>query len=84
MMAPLIIRQGPLIEQAIGEWNDKKGLTIYETNMWKRRKNLHGSVIRWTAIKYPVLSPQFDYNEDGKVQGIKVLSTFSLLPALTA
>ena len=37
--------------------------------MWKRRKNLHGSVIRWTAIKYPVLSPEFLYDEKGNLVG---------------
>ena len=37
--------------------------------MWKRRSNLHGSVIRWTAIKYPVLSPEFVYDKKGNLAG---------------
>ena len=65
----LLLRQGPLIEQPIGEWNKDKGLRIYETDMWRRRNNLHGSVIRWTAIKYPVLSPEFVHDEEGNLAG---------------
>ena len=37
--------------------------------MWKRRKNLYGSVIRWTAIKYPVLSPKFVEDDNGRKRG---------------
>ena len=37
--------------------------------MWKRRNNLHGAVIRWTAIKYPVLSPKLIPDENGNVRG---------------
>ena len=35
--------------------------------MWQRRIDLHGSVIRWTFIKYPILSPQFIYDENENV-----------------
>ena len=48
-------------------WSRVSGLTIHKTNMWKRRKDLHNSIIRGTAIKKQVLLPQFDCKEDGKV-----------------
>ena len=37
--------------------------------MWKRRNNLHGAVIRWTAISYPVLSPKFYEDDNGNLHG---------------
>ena len=37
--------------------------------MWKRRNDLHGSIIRWTAITYPVLSPTFVYDDSGNAHG---------------
>ena len=39
-------RGGPLIEQEIGEWRSSGGLTIFEADMWIRRANLHGAVVR--------------------------------------
>ena len=55
--------------QPIGEWDNANGLNIYQTNMWKRRNNFHGAEIRWTAIKYPVLSPKFVYDDNGNARG---------------
>ena len=45
-MYHLLNRGGPLIEQEIGEWTRSGGLTIFEADMWRRRANLHGAVVR--------------------------------------
>ena len=37
--------------------------------MWRRRGNLHGAIIRFTSVKYPILSPEFYYDSDGNIIG---------------
>ena len=44
-------RGGPLIEQEIGEWTKSGGLIIFEADMWRRRANLHGAVVRKVVQK---------------------------------
>ena len=51
-------RGGPTIEQNIGLWNNFDGLRLYEDNMWRRRGNLHGAVVRFTCQpELPILNP---------------------------
>ena len=35
-----------------GEWNPNEGMTVYEENIWKRRSNLKGRLIRYSGFKY--------------------------------
>ena len=60
-------RGGPLIEQNIGTWRQDEGLMVQEPDMWQRRSNLHGSVIRFTSIHYPVLNTEFIYDENDNI-----------------
>ena len=47
-----------MIEQKIGLWNNVDGLKLYESNMWRRRGNLHGAVVRFTCQPaMPILNP---------------------------
>ena len=45
----LIFRGGPVIEQNIGLWNSYDGLRLYDRELWRRRNNLHGAVVRFTC-----------------------------------
>ena len=45
----LIFRGGPVIEQNIGLWNSYDGLRLYDRDLWRRRNNLHGAVVRFTC-----------------------------------
>ena len=66
-----LVRQGPLIEIELGTWGKEVGLKIYDSDIWQRRKDLHGNVMRWTMIDYPILSPEFMYDKDGNIVGGK-------------
>ena len=59
------------MENEVGTWDKEVGLQIYESDIWQRRKDLRGSVMRWTMIDYPILSPVFVYDEDGNIKGGK-------------
>ena len=39
--------------------------------MWRRRSNLHGAPVRATCIKFPILTPEFYYDNDGNIVGGK-------------
>ena len=39
--------------------------------MWRRRSNLHGAPVRATCIKFPILTPEFYFDEDGNIIGGK-------------
>ena len=56
-----------MIEQDIGKWNTIDGLRMYEENMWRRRVNLHGVVVRATCVNYPVMTPHVSYDTDGNI-----------------
>ena len=48
----------------IGTWSENKGLSVRTTNMWERRTNLNGMLIRVATISYPLLH-ELHYDESG-------------------
>ena len=62
-------RRGPKVMNMIGEWTISSGLVIHEPEMWLRRANLHGVMIRATAIDYPLMSTNFSYDSEGNLIG---------------
>ena len=62
-------RRGPQVKNMIGVWSSSSGLLIHEPEMWLRRNNLHGAMIRATTINYPLLSTNFSNDSEGNLIG---------------
>ena len=51
--------------QTIGTWKQNTGLTTTTSNIWERRNNLEGMVIRVATISWPLLQ-ELQYDESGE------------------
>ena len=52
------------IVRKIGTWNETQGLSVMTTNVWERRTDLDGMLIRVATISYPLLH-ELHYDEPG-------------------
>ncbi len=52
----LRLRNGPTVEQDIGDWTALGGVQLWSPNMWDRRTDLRGALIRSVAVPYPTFS----------------------------
>ena len=53
----------------IGIWTDSGSLMINDPNMWNRRANLYGAIVRVTMIHYPLLSTNFIFDSHENLIG---------------
>ena len=56
---------GKIKVQTVGKWQENTGLTVPITNMWERRTNLEGMLIRVATMSYPGLH-ELHYDLSGK------------------
>ena len=56
--------RGVQVENTVGHWNEAEGFVIEELNIWERRTNLLGSVMRVVSVNLPPLHELYFEDDD--------------------
>ena len=63
------IKRGPLRSGTLGTWSEHGGLSVPEKNVWERRSDFGGVLLRNSVLSWPPLN---DIKDDGRIEGYVV------------